>query len=170
MIQRKGHGPIDHRKDGVTAGDTLEVSHHDVAIFARQGQFVRVLQPGSYQVPPEFSGPDMEVFFVLTTPLHDQKFGGNLGAGLPVRAAFGKIQWVIRDPERAVMAVGFSDTSGFDRWVASTFLKGLQHAAGKAHLAGQPLDGLEAAAMAAANETLSAQGVEVLAVTEMQMR
>ncbi len=170
MIQRKGFDPIDHQTGGVSAGDTLEVSPHDVAIFARQGQFVRVLQPGSYQVPAEFAAPDMEVFFVMTRPLHDEKFGGNLPGGLPVRAAFGKINWVIRDPERAVMAVGFSDSSGFSRWVGKCFLDALKTAVGRAHVQGTPMDGIELAVLAAANEKLAGQGVEVLEVTELQMR
>lgn len=169
MIHRKAPDPIE-RQTGATAGDTLQVAEGEVAIFARQGQLIRVLPTGSYTVPSEFAGPDMEVFFVTTAPQHGEKFGGQLGIGLPVRMAFGQFTWVVRDPERAVTSAGFGDVSGFARWVTSTFMRELKIAVGRAHMAGEALDGVHPRAIAKANEKLAAQGIEILEVTEIQLR
>jgi hypothetical protein len=171
MIQRSQSDQlIEHQSKGVSAGDTLEVGEQDVAIFSRQGQLVRVLQPGSYQVPAEFAGPDMEVFFVTTRQHHDEKFGGQLPAGLPVRTAFGKCSWVIRDPERAALAVG-DDAAGLGRFVTRQVQKAVQLHGAKAAMKGAPLDGsLHGPILAAANEKLGPLGLEVIAITELTFR
>lgn len=168
MIQRAGSEPIEHQRNGVTAGDTLEVAAGDVAIFAHQGQLVRVLQPGSYQVPAEFAGA-MEVFFVRTRATEGEKFGGRLPSGLPVRTAFGTCTWIIREPERAVMALG--EAEGLGRSVIHAVQREVQHHGAQAALRGAPLDGsLHGPILADANARLAPQGIEVLAITELAFR
>ena len=169
MIQRAGREPVEHQRNGVAAGDSIEVAAGDVAIFALQGQPVRVLQPGSYQVPAEFAGPAMEVFFVRTRATEGEKFGGRLPAGLPVRTAFGTCSWIIREPERVVMALGGAE--GLGRLVVRTLQGEVQHHGAKAALRGAPLDGsLHGPILADANARLAPQGIEVLAIAEFALR
>ncbi len=162
---------IEHRSGGVNAGDTLQVEHDDVAIFSRQGKLVRVLQPGTYQVPPEFAAPDMEVFFVSTRTNHGEKFGGQLGAGLPVRAAFGELAWKIADPERAVV----SGVSGKElgRFVAARVVKAVQHVVATIAIKEKgelQLHAVMADTVREANERLAGVGVEIVQLGDLQMR
>lgn len=169
MIERgQVYALIEHQQGGVTAGDTLKVAAGDVAVFARRGTLVRVLQAGSYQVPAEFAGPDMEVYFVSTRPHHDEKFGGNLSAGLPVRAAFGKFTWRIADPERAVAAVGGGDE--LRRFVAAKVTKAAQFAAMTTMRDGWSPEKVQPLVAPEANGKLADLGIEVMAVTELTMR
>ena len=63
----------------VQAGAQLVVAAGEACVFARYGAPLRILQAGSYEVPAEYAGPDVEVWFVWTKPHVGVKFGGPLG-------------------------------------------------------------------------------------------
>lgn len=63
----------------VQAGTQLVVGVGEACVFARHGAPVRILQAGSYEVPDEFAGPEMEVWFTWTRANVGVRFGGVLG-------------------------------------------------------------------------------------------
>ena len=88
----------------VATGSSLVVGQDDTAIFARFGQILRVVDPGTYQVAPEFAGDGIEVYFVSGRPNMGVKFGGNLGPvpGSSVKTVFGECAYQVANPEQLV--------------------------------------------------------------------
>ena len=171
MIERKdANVVVEHQPGGVSAGDTLSVRADDVAIFSRGPQPIRVLQAGSYQVPAEFAGPDMEVYFVSTRPQPGEKFGGPLGGGLPVRMAFGQFTWKVVEPEKAVSA-GAAKADDFRRFIVQHTLTATKHVVARTTAKGGQLDPLQLQTDIAgeANRQLASKGA-MIEVSELTLR
>jgi membrane protease subunit (stomatin/prohibitin family) len=99
------------KHDGpVMPGTPLVVAADETAVFARAGQIIRLVEGGSYQVPPEFAGDGVEVLFVRTRPITGVKFGGPLPpmAGSTARAVFGTFSYRVTSPAALIQSlVGF---------------------------------------------------------------
>jgi hypothetical protein len=83
----------------VMPGSPLVVEDVETSVFVRDGQPIRVIGPGRYQVPPEFAGPGVSVYFVRTASLA-VKFGGPIPPARPggPRAVFGEVNVCATDP------------------------------------------------------------------------
>lgn len=166
MLNRTSGGAIAHHPGPVAAGDTLVVQPQDVAIFARHGALVRVLQPGQYAVPAEFAG-DFEVYFVSTGPIVGVKLGGQIG--LPnVRVAFGTLTWQIVDAEKAVKTVLGQDPEELGRHVTRMAMKEIKMLAMKSR-GEKPAAQIQAEAVAPTNAALGPMGVQVRSIDELTL-
>lgn len=123
MIQRPNAQFVCRHPGPVAAGAPLTVGADDRAFVVRNGRLERVLAPGSYEVPPEFAGPGVEIHFVSVAWRRDVKFGGPLPAGLPARMVYGTFAYHAADPERLLVATMMTPPDDFDRFVATRIQK-----------------------------------------------
>ena len=127
----------------VTAGAPLVIESHEASVFVRDGTPIRVIGPGRYEVPAEFAGPSIRVFFVQTTPF-PMKFGGRIPAtpGGP-RMVFGDATAQVTDPAAVVTQLaGTASGEALTQWIARTLLQAAGTAVTAMFEARQPIDAL----------------------------
>jgi membrane protease subunit (stomatin/prohibitin family) len=118
----------------VPPGAPLTVSPGESALFARNGQIVRVIEAGSYQVPAEYAGDGVEVCFVRTSPVTGAKFGGPTGPipGTTARNVFGTFSYRVASPATLVQSLlgwGGGDEA-IEQFLRHELLRAFKHALG----------------------------------------
>lgn len=162
----RGH-IVAHVPEPVLAGASLVVDAGDTALFMRHGQCFRVIPAGSYQVPAEFAGPDVEVYFVSNQRYEGQKFGGNVGmirlASGMIRSVFGEFSLQVTQPSLLLShfaGMGIDDDTIL-RWLRSKIMGAMKESLAQHRDKGPAAPEIAATAAQQANQELSALGVAI---------